>query len=503
LLLAAATTPLREKKQLKCGNHWYHLSRLSQTKDGPTAYYRCQFYRATKQRVACKGTLQVLVSSTEIISMTPGKEPHNCGTDAAAQPKRTPLATIPVNCIPNVAEEMKRKATELYENDPSLKPKFIAKHVVDLINEKYQGKPNLIQTLVFLIFYLDSAVSALNTNQIEKFIYNQKARDYTDKTLLIRAPEFSLLPDGQPFLQAHSYVRIGTRYDEFVCWAHPQLLPLVSYRQLNVFVDCTFKVCPVGFSQCMVVMVFDLPSCLYIPVFYVLLNGKSVDHYLHALNMIIYSNDWNFDAKTVTCDFEQALMSAIRSNFPTDPAKTDDPCCLIGCLFHWKQAIRRKLESLGLEERSITKLMGPKGLINLLTVVDPNEIIYKTIPYIRDHFEDYNDSSTTALFDQFWNHYFTETWYKKYEWKTWNVHHIITNPLLRGIVINRTNNPLERFNKKFGDSFNVNHASLEDFIQTVKSISEEYVKDRDRILRHQMNPPERRLEPAYFPIPAD
>jgi hypothetical protein len=72
-----------------------------------------------------------------------------------------------------------------------------------------------------------------------------------------------------------------------------------------------------------------------------------------------------------------------------------------------------------------------------------------------------------------------------------------------GIVINRTNNPLERFNKKFGDSFNVNHASLEDFIQTVKSISEEYVKDRDRILRHQMNPPERRLEHAYFPIPAD
>jgi hypothetical protein len=41
---------------------------------------------------------------------------------------------------------------------------------------------------------------------------------------------------------------------------------------------------------------------------------------------------------TVTCDFEIALINSVEKSF--------EGAVLIGCLFHWKQAIRRKLIAL-------------------------------------------------------------------------------------------------------------------------------------------------------------
>jgi hypothetical protein len=107
------------------------------------------------------------------------------------------------------------------------------------------------------------------------------------------------------------------------------------------------------------------------------------------------------NADTVTCDFEAALLTSVQLQF--SEAK------IVGCLFHWKQALRRRLLQYNIDEDTISTLMCEDGLINLLTVVDPAEIVRKTIPYIRTHFD---EKGYKKQFDSFWD-YFTKYWLDK------------------------------------------------------------------------------------------
>jgi hypothetical protein len=40
-------------------------------------------------------------------------------------------------------------------------------------------------------------------------------------------------------------------------WAHPQLVPLLKYEKLSLFIDGTFKCCPKEFSQLLIFMIYD------------------------------------------------------------------------------------------------------------------------------------------------------------------------------------------------------------------------------------------------------
>ena len=72
-----------------------------------------------------------------------------------------------------------------------------------------------------------------------------------------------------------------------------------------------------------------------------------------------------FDPETIGVDFEQAFINALRECFPN--AK------IIGCLFHWKQAIRRKMIGLGIPKEVVSYFMRP-GKLDLLTVLPPEDI---------------------------------------------------------------------------------------------------------------------------------
>ncbi|DBA02855.1 TPA: hypothetical protein N0F65_006645 [Lagenidium giganteum] len=65
------------------------------------------------------------------------------------------------------------------------------------------------------------------------------------------------------------------------------------------------------------------------------------------------------DGQTVVCDFAQGMMNAIRDELPNTG--------IVGCLFHWKQALRRKMASLGISRQHISVAMAP-GNMGLLTV---------------------------------------------------------------------------------------------------------------------------------------
>ena len=217
---------------------------------------------------------------------------------------------------------------------------------------------------------------------------------------------------------------------------------MLKYGAVNTFIDCTFSCVPKGFEQCLIVMVYDRSTSLYVPIFYVLLQSKLENAYFHALQLCISSADWQFTAKTITCDFEQVVLNAVEANFPSVP--------VIGCVFHWKQALRRKLLAYHIPKDVISRLMGPDGLINILTHCPIEEIETKGVPYIRHYFDEGDYESS---FDSFWK-YFLETWMKRFKPAQWNINsHTNDND----DVINRTNNPLERFNRKLKNEFPVSH----------------------------------------------
>jgi hypothetical protein len=169
-------------------------------------------------------------------------------------------------------------------------------------------------------------------------------------------------------------------------------------------------------------------------------------------------------------------MNSLRSEFPRGRA--------VGCLFHWKQAIRRKLLDFHIPHPSIKLLIGEVGVMNILTAIPIEEIIPKGIPYCRAGFD---ESGHEVQFDKFWD-YFVKTWLVRYNPTVWNV-----NAFLRESsefqLINRTNNPLERFNRKMNDSFPTPHPTMTIFVETIRTISDEYVDILSRIQKGTMTSP--------------
>ena len=96
---------------------------------------------------------------------------------------------------------------------------------------------------------------------------------------------------------------------------------------------------------------------------------------------IARSSDGKLQVTRATTDYEKAEMNQVQKIFK--------PRHFVGCLFHFKQCLRRKLIELHIHENLISYLIGEydedagTGYILLLTIINPTEIVTKGIPYIR------------------------------------------------------------------------------------------------------------------------
>ena len=80
--------------------------------------------------------------------------------------------------------------------------------------------------------------------------------------------------------------------------------------------------------------------------------------------------------KHIYCNFEKALINAAKSQFADAE--------IIGCLFHFKQALRRHMISkLDMDEEQVGMAM-EKNCLDILTVILKHEIKKKGIPYVKN-----------------------------------------------------------------------------------------------------------------------
>ena len=134
-----------------------------------------------------------------------------------------------------------------------------------------------------------------------------------------------------------------------------------------------------------------------------------------------------------------------------------------GCLFHWKQAILRKLKDLRFTNKDVPYRMVSRSVLDVLTVIPRAEVSTHGIAYVKSIVTDMKLSECDNVkMDKFWE-YFEKTWLPIV--KTWNVRDEFDEYVR---VLARTNNGLECYNKQMNSLYNTNRVSILNFIQTLK-----------------------------------
>ncbi|POM73590.1 Hypothetical protein PHPALM_9546 [Phytophthora palmivora] len=165
-----------------------------------------------------------------------------------------------------------------------------------------------------------------------------------------------------------------TGIDRVVGWAHPELRNLLRFENLSWFMDGTFRCAPEGFKQCVSIMIYDPSSELYIPAVFTPITAMTNESYLKLLRCVEACVGCRLTPKEVVCEFEGALIGAIRDFFPD--------IRIIDCLFHFKQACRRKMKSYRIPKEEAKLAMAP-NVVDVLTVIESSKIAVQGIAWVK------------------------------------------------------------------------------------------------------------------------
>jgi hypothetical protein len=311
---------------------------------------------------------------------------------------------------------------------------------------------------------------------MKKMVHKAKSSEYADVFGIIKSKPLChcISNPAKLFIQFEHSIKVFHKLEKnevlqkIVGWADCDLLHLATTGPKHYFMDCTFKCVPKPFKQLMVIMIYEEGTELYIPVFYILMEGKSEKMYMEVLRQCCESCDNKLKPLSISCDFERAILNSINCQFPNVP--------IVGCEFHFKQAIRKKLINLNVRTDVVSNLVDSNGLLQILTQIPISEIENRGIPYVRSNFDELEYKPN---FDKFWK-YFVDTWMVTYDPKYWNIHTLLLKNN-SDEVLNRTNNPLERFNRTLNDKFSTAHPTLPSFVHTIRTLSNEYAKKHTNI----------------------
>ena len=110
------------------------------------------------------------------------------------------------------------------------------------------------------------------------------------------------------------------------------------------FIDGTFTITPNGYQQLLTIMIRDPNTGFVKPGLWALLDCKDEECYYHVFRIISEiisaSESLQWTLTSATLDFEDAMMNGFTRIFPK--------ARLIGCLFHFKQALFREAQKQGL-----------------------------------------------------------------------------------------------------------------------------------------------------------
>ena len=225
----------------------------------------------------------------------------------------------------------------------------------------------------------------------------------------------SNIPEG--FLRAD----IETRGKRHLIFATEEQLTLLS-KAKRWYVDGTFKLCRPPFTQLFTINAFVRQDdhAKQVPLLFVLMSSKRKHDYKKVLKKVLRMLPTTPSVEQVTADFETAVWGAFRKVLPEVQ--------LLGCAFHWNQALWRKVQELGLQT-AYMRDRATNGYIRRLMALPflPHETIAATLDNLKPE-------AITEPLQQLVS-YIEENWIRSTVWppKCWSV-------FMQSI---RTNNDIE------------------------------------------------------------
>jgi len=122
--------------------------------------------------------------------------------------------------------------------------------------------------------------------------------------------------------------------------------------------------------------------------------------------------------------------------------------------------------------------------LDLLCIIPQDEIREFGIPYVRSIIEEDLSAADIAKWDTFWGTYFKKQWMPILD--SWN---ICNQDGSYKKFMNRTNNGLESYNKRFNGLFPKHKPSLIEFVEIVEKESRYYADKLDAIRRGREDKP--------------
>ena len=175
--------------------------------------------------------------------------------------------------------------------------------------------------------------------------------------------------------------------------------------------------------------------------------------------MILVALKYRWKPAVVVVDYEKALLNSVAYQFPG--SKT------VGCYFHYRQALQRKLAKFGVAGRMAEEIM---ARLEALTAVEDREFLNELECLERD--PEFASAASSRFFL-----YFRRTWIVRFPPSLWR--NVASDPEDNGA---RTNNCLERYNRRLGEVFLNAHPSLSAFVAAIQG-EEEFYSDLVRLIR--------------------
>ena len=186
----------------------------------------------------------------------------------------------------------------------------------------------------------------LEYEQVKKIVRDFREDNFVNSEQSLSDPSLLKTKDNAIFRRCHNNydVLYKNRHitNQYAIYCSPFQEKLLSCAT-HWHIDGTFYVVPCMFYQLLVILIYDDCFGAYIPACFILASHKNKQSYSSIFRDVAFSVlKNNYRLQRITIDFEDALKGGVNQVFENIE--------IIGCKFHFLQALMRKAKKRGIKE---------------------------------------------------------------------------------------------------------------------------------------------------------